>query len=404
MSASLSAVEVWPEFRGPRGDGWAEGSRPPLQWTETENVRWKIDIHGRGWSSPVVWGEQIWLTTATEDGKQMFAICVDRDSGQIEHDLLIFENANPQFCHPTNSYASPTPAIAAGRVYVHFGSYGTACLDTASGQVIWQRRDLPCDHWRGPGSSPILHQGKLFVPLDGYDQQYVVALDANTGETVWRRDRNIDYGSDDGDLKKAYATCQVITHAGREQLICPSAMDTIAYDPADGRELWRIQHGGMNAATRPLFGLGLVFLTTGDAVGDVRPTLLAVRPEGEGDISASAVAWKSDKTPPKRPSPLLVDDLLFSINDDGIAMCLDAQTGDVVWRQRIAGNYRASPIFADGRIYFTNLEGVTTVVAATRQFEQLAENALEHGCQASPAVQGNALFLRTTARLYCIEE
>jgi outer membrane protein assembly factor BamB len=244
----------------------------------------------------------------------------------------------------------------------------------------------------------------LFVPFDGYDLQYVVALDACTGDTLWRRDRAIDYGSDDGDLKKAYSTCQVVTHAGRTQLICPSAMETIAYDPATGAELWRVRHGGMNAATRPLFGLGLVFLTVGDAVADVRPTLLAVRPEGNGDITAGAVAWKSDKTPPKRPSPLLVDDLLFTINDDGVAMCLEAQTGEVIWRQRIAGNFRASPIYADGRLYFTNLEGVTTVIAAARQFESLAENALEHGCQASLAVQGDAIFLRSTARLYCIEQ
>jgi outer membrane protein assembly factor BamB len=399
----LQATENWPEFRGPRGDGWAEGSDPPLHWSETHNVRWKVDIHGKGWSSPVIWEQQIWLTTATEDGKQMYAVCVDRETGRIVHDILVFENEHPRFCHPTNSYASPTPVVEAGRVYVSFGSYGTACFDTATGQRLWQRRDLPCDHWRGPGASPVLYEGRLFIPFDGYDLQYVVALDKLTGDTVWKRDRNIDYGTDDGDLKKAYCTCHVLTHNGRTQLICPSAAETISYDPATGDEIWRVRHGGMNTATRPLYAHGLVYVTVGDSVGEVKPTLLAVRPEGSGDITAQGIAWKTDKTAPKRPSPLVVDDLLFTINDEGVAMCLQATTGELMWRKRIAGNYRASPIYAAGRIYFANLEGDVTVIAAGREFQQLAENHLEHGFQASPAVQGNALFLRTTARLYCIE-
>ena len=366
-------------------------------------MKWRVDIHGKGWSSPVIWKEQIWLTTATEDGKQMYAICVDRETGRIVHDILVFENEQPRFCHPTNSYASPTPIVEEGRVYVHFGSYGTACFDTATAERLWERRDLPCDHWRGPGASPILYNGRLYVAFDGYDLQYVVALDKQTGATVWRKDRDIDYGSDDGDLKKAYCTCQVITHHGRTQLISPSAAQTIAYDPDTGAELWRVRHGGMNTATRPLYAHGLVFITVGDAVGAIKPTLLAVRPEGTGDITAEGIAWKMDMTAPKRPSPLVVDDLLFTINDDGVAMCLEAATGEVVWRKRIAGNYRASPIYAAGRIYLANLEGDVTVIAADRQFQQLASNHLEHGFQASPAVQGNSLFLRSTQRLYCIQ-
>jgi outer membrane protein assembly factor BamB len=399
----LPASELWPEFRGPRGDGHADGSILPLRWSEIENVQWKVDIHGRGWSSPVIWHDQIWLTTATEDGKRMSAICVDAHTGQIVHDILVVENENPQFCHPTNSYASPTPIVEAGRVYVHFGSYGTACFDTTTGRRLWQRRDLPCDHWRGPGSSPILYDGRLYVAFDGYDLQYVVALDKQTGSTVWRRNRDIDYGTDDGDLKKAYCTCHVVTHAGRTQLICPSAAETISYDPVTGDEIWRVRHGGMNTATRPVYGGGLVYITAGDQVGETRSALLAIRPEGQGDITEHAIAWKLDKTPPKRPSPLLVDDLLFTINDEGIAMCLDSRTGDVIWRNRIAGNYRASPIYAAGRIYFANLEGDVTVIAADRQFQQLAVNHLEHGCQASPAVDGDAIILRTTARLYRIQ-
>ncbi len=400
----VDGAESWAEFRGSHGDGMARaGSHPPLRWSEGENIRWRVDIHGKGWSSPVVWNDQIWMTTATDDGKQMFAVCVDRPTGRIVHDILVFENENPRFCHPTNSFASPTPVVTDGRIYVHFGSYGTACLDTLTGARLWERRDLPCDHWRGPGASPILDDGRLYIAFDGYDLQYVVALDATTGDTVWKKDRNIDYGSDDGDLKKAYCTCQVITHNGRHQLISPSAAETISYDPQTGEELWRVRHGGMNTATRPLYADGLVFITVGDAVAGIKPTLLAVRPEGTGDITAEAIAWTNDKTPPKRSSPLVVDDLLFTISDDGVAMCLEATTGEIVWRSRIAGNYRTSPVYAAGRIYFANLEGDVNVIAADRDFQLLASNHLEHGFQASPAIVGNAIYLRSTKRLYCIE-
>lgn len=403
-SRGADAVENWPQFRGPRGDGHADASDLPVQFGEQERLRWKVAIHGKGWSSPVVWNDQIWLTTATEDGKQMSVLCVDRQTGKIVHDRVLFENEAPAFCHPTNSYASPTSVIEEGRVYVHFGSYGTACLDTHTGETLWQQRDLPCDHWRGPGSSLIVHGDTIYVPFDGYDLQYVAALDKHTGAVRWKADRKIDYGSDDGDVKKAYGTCQIIQVDGREQLVCPSAAETIAYDPATGNELWRYRHGGMNAATRPLMANGLLLLTVGDAVGDARSAMLAIRPDSSSTSGASpTLAWRMDKSPPKRPSPLVVNDLVFTINDEGVASCLSLTDGEVIWHQRIPGTYRASPIYAQGRLYFTSLDGDVTVVAAAREFKNLATNRLENGFQASPAVHGNALILRSTAHLYCFE-
>jgi outer membrane protein assembly factor BamB len=249
-----------------------------------------------------------------------------------------------------------------------------------------------------------LYNGRLYVAFDGYDQQYVVALDKESGATVWRKNRDIYYGTDDGDLKKAYCTCHVVTHNGRTQLISPSAVATIAYDPETGNELWRVRHGGMNTATRPVYSQGLVFITLGDSAAGIKSALLAVRPDGTGDITADGVAWSLDTTPPKRPSPLAVDDLLFTVNDDGVVMCLEAASGRTIWRKRIAGNYRASPIHAAGRLYFSNLEGQTTVIAADRTYRELAVNSLDHGCQASPAVHGDALFVRTVEHLYCIVE
>lgn len=398
-------AENWPQFRGPRGDGRADASDPPVQFGEQARLRWKVAIHGKGWSSPVVWKDQIWLTTATEDGKKMSVLCVDRQTGRMVHDRVLFENENPAFCHPTNSYASPTSVIEDGRVYVHFGSYGTACLDTRTGETLWQQRDLPCDHWRGPGSSLIVHKDTLYVPFDGYDLQYVAAIDKHTGAVRWKVDRQIDYGSDDGDVKKAYGTCQMIEVDGREQLVCPSAAETIAYDPSDGKELWRFRHGGMNAATRPLFANGLLLLTVGDAVGDSRSALLAIRPSSllTAEAPSPAIAWRMDKSPPKRPSPLVIDDLVFTINDEGVACCLNLADGETLWQQRIPGTYRASPVYAQGRIYFASLDGDVTVIAADRTYKALATNRLENGFQASPAIHGNALILRSTAHLYCFE-
>ena len=401
IAAGTSAdAHRWTAFRGTDGSGHSAAAGLPIRWSETGNVRWKTPIHGRGWSSPIVWGDQVWLTTATEDGRKMYGIGVDRETGRIVHDLLLFENAEPDYCHPTNSYASPTPAIEEGRVYLHFGTYGTACVDTASGQVVWTRRDLNCDHFRGPGSSPILHRDLLILQFDGFDHQFIAALDKRSGETVWLRERDIDYGTDNGDYKKAYATPLVIEHAGREQLISPAAVATIAYDPQTGDELWRIQPGGMNAAARPLYANGLVYIAAGD--GNYR--LLAVRPDGTGDVTDTHIVWKTSQSVPRRSTPLVLGDLLFMMEDGGVASCLEAKTGRGVWRERLDGAYWASPVAAEGRVYFFSQEGRTPVIEAGREFRLLADNRLDAGLNATPAIAGQAIYLRTFTHLYRIED
>jgi outer membrane protein assembly factor BamB len=347
----------------------------------------------------VIWNDQVWLTTATEDGKDMFALCVDKKSGEIVRDIRLFQNEKPRFCHATNSYASPTPVIEEGRIYIHFGSYGTACLDTKTGETLWSRRDLLCDHWRGPGSSPILFAGMLIVHFDGYDYQYVVALNKETGETVWKTDRDIDYGTDDGDFMKAYSTPIVVDVDGRPQLISPAAKATIAYDPFSGKELWKVRYEQHSAATRPIFGHGLFYINTGFP----KAQLWAVRTGGEGDITDTHVQWTMTRSVPSMPSQLLIGDLLYMIHD-GVATCMDAKTGNVVWTERVSGKYLASPVHVAGKIYFFDRDGKTTVIAAGREYVQLAENHLEKGFMSSPAVSGDALFLRTTTHLYRIEE
>jgi outer membrane protein assembly factor BamB len=394
-----TAAVNWPQFRGPNSDGVTAETGLPLTWSEAEHITWKTAIHGKGWSSPVIWGDQIWMTTAPEDGKELFAVCVDRRSGRIVHDIRVFEIAKPQYCIPTNSYASPTPAIEAGRVYVHFGAHGTACLDTQSGKVLWTRQDLPCNHHRGPASSPIVVGNLLVVAFDGFDLQYVVALDKRTGETVWRRDRNIDYGSEDGDVKKAYGTAKMIVVDGKSQLVYPSAGATIAYEPQTGEEIWRIRHGGMNACATPLFADGLLYLNT--ASGGFK--LFAMRVDGTGDLTNTNVEWKCSQGVPNRSSPLLVGNLLFMVSDTGTASCLQAKTGKVIWQKRLRGEFSASPLYAEGRVYYCNHDGETFVVAAEREYRLLATNPLDAGCMASPAVYEKGIYLRTKTHLYRIE-
>jgi outer membrane protein assembly factor BamB len=390
------AATPWPEFRGPTGDGVSQEHNLPVEWSESQGVAWKTPIPGKAWASPVIWDRLVWLANASDDGTRLSAVAVACDSGRVIHDITVFQIATPQFCHPFNSYASCTPVIESDRLYLHYGSAGTACLDTGSGKILWTRQDLPCDHFRGPGSSPIIHGDLLIVALDGFDLQYVVALDKATGKTVWRKDRGIDYGTTDGDAKKAYPTATVIRSEGREQVIIPSAGGTIAYDPTSGEELWRVKHGGMNASARPLFAQGLVYINT--AAGGMK--FLAVRPDGSGDVSGTHIAWKSSQGTGSRSSQLLLGERLFLIGDAGTASVLDAATGKALWQKRLGGEFSASPILADGRIYASNQGGDTFVLSAADPYPVLATNRLDDGCMASPAVFDGAIYLRTKTHLY----
>ncbi len=403
-----AAASNWPQFRGPNGDGHADESKLPVSWSETEHVKWKTPIHGRGWSSPVVWGKQIWLTTATPDAKQLFAVCIDADSGKIVRDQKLFEIERPQFHHSFNSPASPTPVIEEGRVYVTFGSPGTACLDTRSGQVLWERSDIKCNHYRGAGSSPIIYGDLLIMNFDGSDEQFIIALDKKTGKTVWRKERSIDFkdlGPDgkpkaEGDMRKCFATPHVMMMDGKPLLISQGANATYGYDPLTGAEHWRVEERTSHSGgTRPVIGHGLIFFPSGWSQGQV----LAVKPGGHGDVTASHIVWRVKKSVPKKPSLLLEGELIYMIDDGGVASCLEAKTGEMVWSERIGGNCSTSPIIAGGKIYFFNEQGKTAVVALGREFKKLAENTLADGFLASPAVTDNALLLRSKTDLYRIE-
>jgi outer membrane protein assembly factor BamB len=411
---ALPAWGDWPEYRGPWANGHAAApgdQQPvglPLAWSEHEHVTWKTPIPERGWSTPVVLGKQIWLTTATEDGRDFFAICVNVDTGRILFNEKLFHCDTPEILgNSVNCYASPSPVIEPGRVFVHFGSYGTACLDTKDFQVLWKRDDLPCHHFRGPGSSLVGFQDLLILTMDGIDVQYLVALDQRTGRTVWKTDRTAEWNdllpdgqpARAGDMRKAFCTPVFIEAAGRMQMISVGSKAAYAYDPANGRELWQLKTEGHSVASRPLFGHGLVFLATGSGKSE----FLALRPDGRGLLPDTNVVWRTTRGAPKMASPLLVDDLLFLLAENGVMRCLEATTGHEFWQERIGGEYYASPLFADGHIYCFSQDGKTTVLKAGRKFEVVATSTLEDGFMASPAVTGRALILRTKKGLYRIE-
>lgn len=412
----------WNQFRGSNGDGKSVAANLPFEFSETQNIRWKTAIHDKGWSSPVIWGNQIWLTTGREDGTELFAICVDKSTGKIIHDIKVFEVAEPQMEYPDlNSHATPTPIVEKDRVYVHFGAYGTACIDTKNGEKLWERRDLNTDHRVRPASSPIIDGDSLFLTFDGVDVQFIVALNKHTGDTLWMRNRDVDLdmatmlkaeGFSDADIKetqkekpndnkKSYATPTIIEHQGKRQLISPAAGATISYNPETGDEFWRVRHRGMgfNVACRPIFEHDIVYLTTG-----VARRLLAIRPSGTGDVTDTHVVWSIRRRTPEIPSPLIVDDLMFMVTEGGIVSCLEAESGNEVWKARLKGDYWASPLYANGQIYFFSREGNVSVISAGRNFELLAENELDDGFIASPAIADNTLIVRSLTHLYCFAQ
>lgn len=387
----------WSEFRGPTGQGHSSASGLPVHWSQTENVTWKIPIPGKGWSSPVTAGDRIFLTTAVQTGQnhELHALGLDAASGVIEWDATVFGHLDPAVMaiHSKNSYATPTPVVDGDRIYVHFGPHGTACL-TLDGETVWNTRELKYEPAAGGAGSPVLVNGILFISCDGSDNQFVVGLDAATGEIRWKTNRQPSSGQ-----RQAFSTPLVIDVSGKKQIVSSGASDANAYDPNTGADLWKVTYGGFSTVSRPVYGNGLVYLAAGHSL------LMAVRPDGHGDVTESHVAWTQKRSIPKCPSPMLVNDSLYLVDDNGIATCLDARTGKPRWTHRIGGMYAASPLLAAGRIYVLSEDGDTVIFNADpKQYTQVAKNRLNEQCLATPGVVDRALLIRTRASLYRIED
>jgi outer membrane protein assembly factor BamB len=385
------AAADWPQFRGPDGQGHSSERGLPTTWSETENIVWKTPIEGLGWSSPVVAGKQIWVTTAIEKTRSLRAACIDLDSGQVVHDVEVFKKADLGSINAKNSHASPTPLIEGDRVYVHFGAHGTACL-TRDGQIVWRNDEIHYDHRHGPAGSPVVWRDLLLFSCDGDDVQFVVALDKRNGHVRWKTDRE---GS-----RMAYSTPLLIRTGGVDQLISSGGNQVVAYEPATGKEIWKFRYDGYSVVPRPVFAHGLVILSSGYDT----PTLYAIRPDGHGDVTDTHGQWTLRRAVPHNPSPLVVGDELYLLSDLGVASCVDARTGDPHWQLRIGGAFSASPLYADGKIYLTNEEGGTTVLAAGTTAKKLATNQIEGRTLASLATAGRSILLRSDKHLYRIEE
>ena len=363
----------------------------PLEWSETKNLKWKTPLPGLGWSSPVVGGGRVWITTAIDKkGISLRAMAFDVETGAVVVDTEVFKIGGDRDINPKNSWASPTPILDGDLVFVHFGADGTAAL-TTDGKIVWKNKyEYQSQH--GAGGSPIVYGDLLIFSCDGGDSAFVIALDKRTGKTKWKTYRRTPYD-------QAYTTPLVIRVGDKDQILSVGAFRAAAYEPLTGKEIWRVGYAdGFSNVPRPVVGNGLVFIATGFQ----EPSILAVRTDGTGDVTKTRIAWTLKRGAPLTPSPILVGSELYVVNDGGILTCLDAASGSIIWQQRLGGTYSASPVFADGRIYFLAEQGVTTVIAPGREFRKLAANPLDGGLLASMAVSGGSLFLRTDSHLYCI--
>ena len=394
LSVSVLAVEDWPQFRGPTGQGHSSERGVPTRWSETQNVQWKVPVPGRGWSSPVVVDGRVWLTTATATGREasLRLLSFDAASGRQTSDVEVFHLRSSALLNPKNSHASPTPIVEGDRVYVHFGAEGTAAVSTA-GEIIWKAR-LQYDSQHGNGGSPVLYGDLLIVNCDGFDQAFVVALDKRTGKTRWRTLRPEPWS-------QAYSTPLVIRVGDRDLVVSVGAFHAAAYDPQNGKEAWRVDYpDGFSNVPRPVYGAGLVFIVTGFQ----QPSILAVRPDGNGNVTRSHIAWTLSRAAPLTPSPLVVGDDLYVVTDAGIASNVDARTGAIRWQHRLGSAVSASPVLVDGRIYFLDEEGKTTVITPGPTYQPVAVNAVDGSTLASMAVASQSFFIRTATHLYRISQ
>ncbi|WP_320111986.1 PQQ-binding-like beta-propeller repeat protein [Draconibacterium orientale] len=396
----------WTHFRGSNMDGHAAVEKAPLHWSASENIVWKVPVKGQGWSSPVVYDGRVWVTSAEKNGHEFYLFCFDLETGNLIDEKTLFTAEDPQRIHGTNSYATPTPCVEEGRVYVHYGSFGTACVDTKSFEVIWKRDDMPCDHMQGPASSPIIYKDKLIVHLEGTEDPYVIALDKKTGETIWKSVRPKEiYDPLEPVYRKSYQTPIVITVGDRDLLISNSAFMCFAHDVATGKVVWSFKYGYDSTVSQPLYYNGLVFVNSGWIFLDGKPNFtrqFAIDPTGEGDVTETHQVWMYEDEVPQIPTPLIVDGKMYMVHDRGMVTCLDAMTGKVIWKEKLRGNFNSSPIYADGNIYFINVKGFCTIIKPGDTFEKVAENDISETVKAVPVFVGDKMLLRTQNHLFSI--
>ena len=399
LACTSAPGEDWPQFGGPGAKGISSEKGIPVSWSGKKNVAWKFRLPGTGWSSPVVVDGKVYLSAAvvgaksSKDNPSLVALSVDGRSGKLIWQTELFARARSSRRHQKNSHASPTPLIDDGRLYVHFGTNGTACLDLA-GRILWKNEELIYNPVHGGGSSPERSGEVIVFSCDGAADPFVVGLDRKSGKIRWRTKRPESSGK-----LFAFATALSLDLAGKKQVILPGANWIAGYDPADGSELWRAWHGGYSVVPRPLYGHGLVYFSSSFD----QAKLFAIRPDGKGEVTKTHIAWQSSRSAPHSPTPVLVGEELYCVSDRGIASCIEARTGKLHWRERVGGNYSASVLYADGRVYFQSEKGEGVVIEAGKKFKVLSRNKLGERTLASYAISSGAIYIRGADHLFKIQ-
>lgn len=396
LVSALGASD-WPQFRGPNADGHVVGMTTPLEWSDTKNVVWKTDIAGLGWSSPVIVDGKIYLTTAVPagEGLSLRAISFDAGTGKILWDREVRAVAKAPPMHHKNSHASPTPIIRDGSVFVHFGNQGMARLKATDGTIEWLCTEIDYNPVHGCGGTPVLCNGKLVVACDGSKNPFVIAVDAETGKVAWKTPRNVE-----AKTTHSFGTATIAMIDGKPQALVPGPGKFAAYDVSSGAELWNVLAPGWSIVPQPALGHGLVFYNHDYD----NPEMMAVKLGGHGDVTEKNVVWRMKNGAPSTPSPLLIGDNLYFVNDKGVATCVDAKTGERYWTGRLGGNFSASPIYVNDRILFLNEDGGATWVKPGNEFVVLGENSVPGRTFATPAFYQKAMYLRTDAALYKIAQ
>ncbi len=390
----------WTQFRGSNLNGLAVKENIPLKWDDS-NIKWKTDIHDNGYSSPVIYNNQIWVTTAKPDGKELYAVCLDFKTGKIIYDIKVFTPEEVERKHALNTYATPTPCIEKGFVYVHYGSLGTACINTSDGSIVWKRDDFKCKHAQGPASSPVIYKNLLILHYEGTDVRYIVALDKSNGKLIWKSDRPAEPYEPLAPIgRKAYITPIIINVKGQDMLISPGSAVCIAYDPLTGKEIWRVVGGGESTIAMPFEENGVVYWYTGFMVaedGSKYTEIFAVNPDGNGNITDTNILWKKreELSQNQMLTPVIRDGLIYTVNTRNNLMCIDAATGKEVWSTHVKSNFNASPVFVNGNVWFFSVKGEVLVLKAGRKYEVVAQNQMDSGIWATPAVIRNSMIMRT---------
>jgi len=392
----LEGTGQWSEFRGPCG-AHAVGHHPPMEWSDTQNIEWKVPIQGLGWSSPSVHRGVVYLTTAVPQGEglSLRAMAIEAGSGKNLWDIEVKRVEKIPAIHAKNSHASPTPIVRDDAVYVHFGALGTAKLRPSDGGIEWLCEELDYPPVHGSGGSPVLRDNKLAIICDGSANPFVCALDAGSGKVVWRTPRSVS-----ARISHSFGTVAMAVVDGRTQVLAPGPDHMAAYDLEDGKELWKVLAPGWSVVPQPVLLDGMVIYNHDYD----NPELMAVRLGGQGDVTQSHVVWRSARGAPSTPTPLLVGSELYFVSDNGIASCVDAKTGERHWMERLGGNYSASPVYVNERVLFLSEDGVATWVKPSVEYTVVGKNELTGRTFATPSFYQDAMFLRTDEHLLKISQ